>query len=249
MKLEGKIALITGGTRGIGAATALELATRGVDVALVARTMNGPAEKARDALRSLGRRCALISGDMGRPQDAKRCVEETERQLGGVDILIHAAGEGVRGSLLDTSVEAWYGAFEIHVHALFHLCRACVPAMKTKHGGAIIAISSTAGLRGCLGALAYSVAKGALPNFVRALARELAGDDIRVNCVSPGIIRTRFQDYLTPEQVRNNVDCRIPLHREGKPQDVAELITALVANDYITGENFVIDGGQTMRIV
>ncbi|HEX5482578.1 MAG TPA: SDR family oxidoreductase, partial [Terriglobia bacterium] len=144
--------------------------------------------------------------------------------------------------------ETWYDAFEVHVHALFHLCRACVPIMKNNNEGAIVAISSTAGLRGCLGAFAYGVAKGALPNFVRTLARELADDSIRVNCVSPGIIRTRFQNHLTPEQVQHNIDCRIPLHREGTPEDVAEVIALLVASDYITGENFVIDGGQTMRI-
>ncbi len=248
MNLEGKIGLITGGTGGIGAATALEFARHGVDVALVARRMDGGAEKVRKAIQSDGHRCDLIGGDMAKPKDAARCVEETIRRFGGVDILVHAAGESARGGLLDTSVEAWYYAFETHVHALFHLCRACVPTMRAKRQGAIIAISSTSGLRGCVGAFAYGVAKGALPNFVRALARELADDNVRVNCVSPGVIRTRFQDYLTPEQVRHNIDQRIPLHREGKPEDVAEMITLLAANDYVTGQNFVIDGGQTMRI-
>jgi NAD(P)-dependent dehydrogenase (short-subunit alcohol dehydrogenase family) len=248
MNLESKIGLITGGTGGIGAATALEFARHGAQVALVARKMDGRAEKVRDAVRSAGGRCELIRGDMAKPKEATGCVEETIRRFGGVDILVHAAGEGARGGLLDTSIDAWYYSFETHVHALFHLCRACVPAMRTKRQGAIIAISSTAGLRGCVGAFAYGIAKGALPNFVRALARELADDNVRVNCVSPGIIRTHFQDYLTPEQVRHNVEQRIPLHREGKPEDVAEIITLLAVNDYVTGENFVIDGGQTMRI-
>lgn len=89
---------------------------------------------------------------------------------------------------------------------------------------------------------------GSLPNFVRTLAWELAEYDIRANCVSPGIIRTSFQDYLTPQQVQNNIDCRIPLHREGKTEDAAGVIAMLAASDYNAGENFVIDGGQTMRI-
>jgi len=88
-----------------------------------------------------------------------------------------------------------------------------------------------------------------LPQFTRALARELAEDNIRVNCVSPGVIRTRFQGMLTPEQVRNNIRNRIPLHREGKPEHVAESIGLLVTCDFITGENLAIDGGMTMRIV
>ena len=104
-------------------------------------------------------------------------------------------------------------------------------------------------LRGCLGAAAYGVVKGALPQFARVLARELADQGIRVNCVSPGVIRTPFHDALSPEQARNNIENRIPLHTEGKPEDVAELIASLVENDFITGENMVIDGGMTMRIV
>jgi len=100
-----------------------------------------------------------------------------------------------------------------------------------------------------LGAIAYGVAKGALPQFARSLARELADDNIRVNAVAPGIIRTPFQDFLTPAQVKNNIENRIPLHREGKPEDVAEVIAMLVTNDFITGETIAVDGGMTMRIV
>ncbi len=121
--------------------------------------------------------------------------------------------------------------------------------MKQRGGGAIILISSAAGSRGCLGALAYGTVKGALPQFARALARELADDQIRVNVVAPGVIRTPFQDYLTPEQVKNNIANRIPLHREGTPEDVAEVIAMLAGNDFITGETVSIDGGMTMRIV
>jgi NAD(P)-dependent dehydrogenase (short-subunit alcohol dehydrogenase family) len=91
--------------------------------------------------------------------------------------------------------------------------------------------------------------KGALPHFARVLARELAEQRIRVNCVSPGVIRTPFHDSLSPEQAANNIQNRIPLHKEGKPEDVAALIATLIENDFITGENFVIDGGMTMRIV
>jgi NAD(P)-dependent dehydrogenase (short-subunit alcohol dehydrogenase family) len=163
-------------------------------------------------------------------------------------VLVHAAGSGAPGGLLDVAAESWYKAFDLHVHAVFHLCRAVVPEMKKRREGAVILISSVAGLRGCAGALAYGVVKGALPQFARSLARELANDNIRVNCVSPGVIRTRFQDYLTPEQVRTNIEKRIPLHREGSPEDVAAAIAMLVANDFITGGNIAIDGRMAMRI-
>jgi NAD(P)-dependent dehydrogenase (short-subunit alcohol dehydrogenase family) len=96
--------------------------------------------------------------------------------------------------------------------------------------------------------LAYQVVKGALPQFARALAREVADDNIRVNCVAPGIIRTRFHEKMTPEQKQFNLDHRVPLHREGTAEQVATLIAEVVSNDYITGETFTIDGGLTMRI-
>jgi NAD(P)-dependent dehydrogenase (short-subunit alcohol dehydrogenase family) len=143
----------------------------------------------------------------------------------------------------------WYKAFDVHVHAVFRLARAAVPHMRLGGEGAIVLISSAAGHRGCLGATAYGVVKGVLPQFARVLARELADSNIRVNCVSPGIIRTPFQNNLTPQQVDNNLKNRIPLHREGKPEDVASAILEIVQNDFITGSDLVIDGGMTMRIV
>ncbi len=121
--------------------------------------------------------------------------------------------------------------------------------MAKQGGGAIVLLGSAAGLRGCPGALAYGVVKGALPQFARGLARELADQNIRVNCVSPGIIRTPFQAHLTPEQVDNNTRNRVPLHREGRPDEVAQVIVSLIENEFITGENVVVDGGMTMRMV
>jgi NAD(P)-dependent dehydrogenase (short-subunit alcohol dehydrogenase family) len=120
--------------------------------------------------------------------------------------------------------------------------------MIRKREGAIILISSAAGSRGCTGAIAYGVVKGAIPQFARALARELSEFNIRVNSVAPGIIRTHFQDHLAPEQAKNNIENRIPLHREGRPEEVAELIAMLATNDFITGENIAVDGGMTMRM-
>jgi NAD(P)-dependent dehydrogenase (short-subunit alcohol dehydrogenase family) len=248
MKLDGKVSLITGGTKGIGAATALKLARLGSEVALVARHIDSEANAVKEKIEALGRHCLLTAADVSVPDQVIACVHQTVTRLGRADVVVHAAGEGAAGSLLDVSPETWYKAFDVHVHAVFHLCRAVVPFMKEKGEGAIVLISSAAGLRGCLGAIAYGVVKGALQQFARSLARELADDNIRVNCVSPGIIRTRFQDYLTPNQVKNNIENRIPLHREGQPGDVAEVIAMLVTNEFITGENVTIDGGMTMRI-
>ena len=249
MKLDGKVSLITGGGGGIGAATALELARLGSEIMVGVRQIDGRAEAIKQRISALGRCCSVVAADISVPEEAARLVHETVHQMGGVDVLIHAAGGAVPGSLLQITPEAWYRAFDVHLHAIFHLSRAAVPVMKKRGGGAIVLISSAAGSRGCLGAIAYGVVKGALPQFARSLARELADDNIRVNAVSPGIIRTPFQDYLTPEQAKNNIANRIPLHREGKPEGVAEVIAMLATHDFITGETIAIDGGMTMRIV
>jgi NAD(P)-dependent dehydrogenase (short-subunit alcohol dehydrogenase family) len=249
MKLDGKVSLITGGAGGIGAATALELARLGSNIMIVDWRIDGRAKEVSNKIESLGRSCFMLQADMSVPEEVTGSVLDTVTQMGSVDVLVHAAGGGVPGNLLEVTPAAWYGAFDIHVHAVFHLCRAAAPFMKKKREGAIILVSSAAGSRGCLGAIAYGVAKGALPQFARSLARELAEDNIRVNAVSPGIIRTPFQDCLTPEQVENNIQNRIPLHREGKPEDVAEVIAMLVTDDFVTGETISVDGGMAMRIV
>lgn len=247
MNLPRKVCLVTGGTSGIGARTAIEFARQGADVAICGRAIHD-AGAVVEQIEACGVRCELTAVDLSHPEQATAWVKRSIAVFGGVDVLVHCAGGPAPGSLMDVSEQVWYAAFDLHIHAIFHLCRAVVPSMRTRGGGAIVLISSAAGRRGCAGAIAYGVVKGAIPQFTRALARELAEDNIRVNCVSPGIVRTPFQDYLTPEQVRNNIENRIPLHREGTPQDVAAAVLALVTNDFITGEDLAIDGGMTMRI-
>ena len=175
-------------------------------------------------------------------------MKHVESALGSIDVLVHSAGGPVPGGLLQVTPEEWQRAFDVHVHAIYHLCRAVVPKMQEKREGAIVLISSTAGIRGVVTNLAYQVVKGAIPQFTRALAREFANDNIRVNCVAPGVVRTEFHATMSEEQKRLNLEQRIPLHREGTPEQVAEVIMTLVTNDYITGETMVIDGGLTMRI-
>jgi NAD(P)-dependent dehydrogenase (short-subunit alcohol dehydrogenase family) len=250
MRLDGKVALVTGGTRGIGAATAIALAGQGMDVAIAARRDDQQAKQTRMEIESLGRRCAMIVADCAKPDDNTRCVQQTIEQLGSVDVLVHSAGGPVPGSVLEISPEDWYRAFDVHVHAIYHLCRGAVPQMRSKKEGAIILISSVAGIRGCPGILAYQAVKGAIPQITRALARDLADDNIRVNCVAPGIIDTEFHVIagMTEEQRKRNIEQRIPVHCYGKPNDIAQMIVELVRNDYLTGETVTVDGGLTMRI-
>ena len=248
MQLAGKVALVTGGTKGIGAATAVELARRGADVAVNGRHDDAEARGVKARIEALGRRCQIVVADMGRPEDATRCVVETAQGLGPPAVLVHCGGGLVPGGLFDVTPETWHQAFEVHVHAVYYLCRAALPAMKKRKEGAIVLISSVAGIRGVHMNLCYQVVKGALPQFARALAREVADHNVRVNCIAPGIIRTRFHDKMTAEQKKHNLEHRVPLHREGTPEQVATLIAEVATNDYLTGETFTIDGGLTMRI-
>ncbi len=249
MELAGKVCLVTGGTSGIGAMTAAALLGRGARVAVTGRNPREDTLKTLRAAAARGSEVIYIQADAGCADDCIRTVAETYDRWGRVDVLVHAAGQAVPGGFFEVTEENWMKAFDVHVHAVLRLARAAVPHMIEAGEGAIILISSAAGRRGCIGALAYGVVKGALPQFARALARELADYNIRVNCVSPGVIRTPFQDFLTPAQVENNIRNRIPLHREGGPEHVARAILELVENDFITGEDLVIDGGMTMRIV
>ena len=248
MNLAQKTCLITGGTKGIGAATAIVMAELGANISIVARRLDDEAQRTRQQVEALGRPCLLIAADIGKPSEATRCVEETARRFGSVDVLVHSAGGAVNGGLLELTPEAWLAAFDVHVHAVFHLCRAAIPGMQQKKEGAIILISSAAGIRGLKTNVAYQTVKGALPQLTRALAYEFAADNIRVNCVAPGVIRTAFHAQMTPEVQKHNLENRIPLRSEGTSEQVASSIRELVTNDYITGQTVVIDGGLTMRI-
>lgn len=248
MKLQQQVGLVTGGTKGIGAATAIALAAEGADIAIVGRRPDVEAKETQRRVEALGRRCLLIPADMAVAGEATRCVEETAGKLGPVDVLVHAAGGPVNGGLFELTPEAWHSAFDVHVHAIFHLCRAVIPSMRQKKRGAIVLISSVAGIRGVKTNVAYQTVKGAVPQLTRALAYEFANDNIRVNCVAPGIIRTAFHAAMPEEVKRNNLENRVPLHREGTPQQVASMIRELVVNEYITGETITVDGGLTMRI-
>src|SRR5579871_1069441 len=135
MKFEGKVSLITGGTGGIGSATALELARLGSDIAITGRTINEKANALKAQIEALGRRCLLLKNDVGAAEQASSAVASTVNKLGRLDVLIHAAGGAVPGGLMQVTPEAWYAAFDVHVHAIFHLCRAAVPVMKKNGEG------------------------------------------------------------------------------------------------------------------
>jgi NAD(P)-dependent dehydrogenase (short-subunit alcohol dehydrogenase family) len=248
MILLGKRALVTGGSKGIGAAIAIDLARQGCDVAINGRHDDAAMATVRQAVEATGRGCVPIIANVAQPEDVDRLVGEAEASLGGLDILVHSAGGPSLGRIDDCSPEQWKETFDVHVHAAYFLCRRALPIMRQASEGAIVFISSVAGIRGVPTHIAYGVVKGAMLQFTRCLARDEADHNIRVNCVAPGVIRTRFHDSMTAEAKAHNLAVRIPLHREGTPENVAEAVRMLVTNDFITGEVVVVDGGSSMQV-
>jgi NAD(P)-dependent dehydrogenase (short-subunit alcohol dehydrogenase family) len=248
MDLQDKTALITGGTLGLGAAMAIELARRGANISVAARNLGGPADEVKGSIETLGRQCLLIAADFASAEACTAVVEQTAKHFGRLDVLIHNAGGPSPGRIDDVTPAQWRYTMDLHVNANFFLVKAALPHLRKNEEGAIVTVSSTAGILGVPGAIAYATAKGAIPQFTRSLARDLADDNIRVNCVAPGVIRTRFHDDMPPERKELNLRHRIPLHREGTPEQVADVVALLVTNDYLTGETIVIDGGLTSRI-
>lgn len=249
MDLQGKRALVTGGTRGLGAAIAADYARHGASVVINSRSADDASQATLAELNSDSVRGHFIAADIAKPAECQRLVRETVDRLGGIDILVHNAGGPCPGDIETVSPDDWMLAFDTHVHAAYHLVREALPHMRKQEEGVVVLVSSAAGIRGCPGAIAYGVVKGAVLQMTRALARDLADDNLRVNCVAPGIIRTRFHETMTAEQQSHNLKNRIPLHREGAPDQVAEVVHLLTTNDFMTGETIVVDGGMTMQIV
>lgn len=242
-----EVALITGGTRGIGASIARRLAARGVDLVLSGRFRDAEVDALLDEL-SGETRVAFEPADVSQAGSSERLVEAAIQRFGRLDYLVPAAGGAVPGTAISIDPEDWEEAFRVHVHAPFRLFRAAHAAL-AERGGAMLLVSSVAGLRGCPGTVAYQTVKGALPQMGRALARDHGHEGIRVNTICPGIIETRFHAAMTPEARQNNLDNRIPLQRFGSPDDVASAAMELLFNRFLTGETLVIDGGMSMRMV
>jgi len=248
MELRNKRAFITGGTRGIGAAIALDLAAGGADVVINGREPGDAAQDVIRQIKALGRSCHLVTADLSRGDEAERCAAEAIRLLGGIDVFVHSAGGPSGGRIDDVTPEQWESTFAIHVHAAYRICRTLLPEMRRNKEGAIVLVASAAAVRGCPNIITYGTVKGAVLQFTRMLARDVADDNIRVNCVAPGIIRTRFHDSMTADQQAHNLKNRIPLHREGTPADVAQVVRLLVTNEFMTGETVVVDGGMSMQM-
>ncbi len=236
--LEGKKALVTGGSRGIGREIALELARAGAEVTLSYRSGR---EEAEEVAREAGGKA--LEADVSDPEQTKRLVDEA----GEIDILVNNAGLTRDGLIARMSDEDWSDVIDTNLGGVFHTCRAVTRGMMKRRGGSIVNISSIVGLHGNPGQTNYSASKAGIIGFTKALARELGNRGVRANVVAPGYIDTRLTQAIADE-MRQLMLANTPLGRFGQPEDVAGAVRFLCSDEaaFITGEVLLVDGGLGM---
>lgn len=243
--LEGKIALVTGGGRGIGREIALTLAGYGADVAVNYSGSKEKAEETAELIRAAGGRAAVIQADIAKKEDCVRLFKETAEMLGPIDILVNNAGITRDNLAVRMSETEFEQVIDTNLKGAFFCMQLAGKVMMKKRYGRIVSLSSISGIRGNVGQINYCAAKAGIVGMTKCLAKELASRNVTVNAVAPGYIDTDMTAVL-PEKVKEAALAQIPLGRMGTPKDIAETV-AFLASDraaYITGQVIQVDGGM-----
>lgn len=245
--LQGKVAIVTGGSRGIGRAIATELAKQGADIAFTGRSLNQNTESLEQELGELGVKVKAYATDAADHQAAKAFVEEVIQEFGGVDILVNNAGITQDALLMRMSEQQWDDVICVNLKSAFNLTQAVTMPMMRARKGSIINISSVVGVSGNAGQTNYSASKAGLIGFTKSVAKELGLRGIRANAVAPGFIQTDMTDVLD-EKVVEEWSKNIALRRPGQAAEVAQVVAFLAsdASSYVTGQVINVCGGMLM---
>ena len=247
MLLEGKIALVTGASRGIGRAIALKLAAEGAKVAVnYAGSVEG-ANEVKKAIEDAGGEAVVIGANVSKSDDAEKMVNEVAEKFGGIDILVNNAGITRDGLLARMKNEDFDAVIDTNLKGVFYTARAAAKIMMKARKGRIINMASVVGITGNAGQANYSAAKAGVIGFTKTVAKELAGRGITVNAIAPGFIETDMT-AVVPEKAKDAMLQSIPVKRAGKPEDVANAVLFLASDmsSYITGQVLNVDGGMVM---
>lgn len=247
MLLEGKSAIVSGGSQGIGAAASLELAREGANVCLLFRKHEGEARAIEKEIQEMGRKAVAVQCDIAKFAEAEQVVKTAVDAFGRVDILVNNAGMNWDGVSWKMSEEQWDRVMEVNLKGYFNFVRHTAPHFKEQKYGKIINVTSINGLRGKFGQSNYSASKAGIIGYTKALAKELGGFGVNVNAVAPGLIETAMlRDSDSRDKIVDMAMAEIVLKRVGTPEDVANVIAFLASDKsrHITGEVIKVDGGQ-----
>ena len=243
-ELEGRVALVTGGSRGIGAAVSRELGDAGAEVVVNYVSSAEAAEAVCAEIREAGGSARAVAGDISTPEGAAALVNEVESDVGPIAILVCNAGITRDNLIMKLSDDDWRAVVDTNLGGAFFTCRAVARPMLKRRGGAIVTMSSVVGVHGNAGQTNYAASKAGLIGLTKALAKELGGRGVRVNAIAPGYISTELTDAL-PEAAREAILAGTPLGRLGDPADVARAVRFLVSDAaaFVTGDVLAVDGG------
>lgn len=247
MKLAGKVALITGASRGIGRACAIKVAEQGANVVINYSSNKELAEEVVNRVTNMGQKAIAIQSDVSKKQDVESMVESTISTFGSLDILINNAGITRDTLLVRMKEENWNKVIDTNLKSVFLTTKAVSRYMMKKRQGRIINISSVVGIAGNAGQANYAASKAGIIGFSKSVAKELAQRNVLVNVIAPGFIDTEMTDALS-EQQKKAILSAVPLKRYGKPIDVANLAAFLASDEsaYLTGQVIYVDGGMNM---
>ena len=243
----GRVALVTGASRGIGRAVALELASRGFRVAVNYQSSKDAADELVRIIMSAGGTAAAFRADVSEPEEVSALFEAINKELGAVEVLVNNAGITRDNLLMRMKDEEWLSVMRTNLNSVYYCTRAAIRSMIKNRYGRIVAMSSVSGLVGNAGQVNYSAAKAGVLGLIKSVARETASRGITANVIAPGYIETDMTSAL-PEGVKDGIMANIPVGRYGKPEDIARAAAFLVSDEasYITGQVLAVDGGMTM---